>query len=483
MNNIRDKYELVIGLEVHAQLSTQTKAYCNDSTTFGSSPNTQTSPISLGHPGTLPKSNLSVLEYAVKMGIACGCSITERNEYARKNYFYPDLPKGYQITQDKTPICTGGFISIKNKDGKEKNINLTRIHMEEDAGKSIHDMDPFNTLVDLNRAGVALIEIVSEPELRSSDEAYQYLIEVRKLVRYLEICDGNLEEGSLRCDANISVMKKGSNIFGNRVEVKNMNSLRNVKKAIEFEMDRQIELIENGGVVEQQTRSFNAFNGSTTLMRSKEDANDYRYFPEPDLQPVILTQNYINKIKENLPPLPKELFLKFKEEMNLSDYDSNILVEDKNLALYYIEVCKETKNYKSAANMVIGSIKSSLNERAISIDQFEIDALRISQLIDLVDNGKVSNSVATQKIFFEMIKNSSSPEVIAKNNNWLQESDTDTLRSYVEQVINTNPKKVAEFQAGKKGLIGFFMGEVMKISRGKADPKMANKLVQEYLNK
>ena len=330
MNNIRDKYELVIGLEVHAQLSTQTKAYCNDSTTFGSSPNTQTSPISLGHPGTLPKSNLSVLEYAVKMGIACGCSITERNEYARKNYFYPDLPKGYQITQDKTPICTGGFISIKNKDGKEKNINLTRIHMEEDAGKSIHDMDPFNTLVDLNRAGVALIEIVSEPELRSSDEAYQYLIEVRKLVRYLEICDGNLEEGSLRCDANISVMKKGSNIFGNRVEVKNMNSLRNVKKAIEFEMDRQIELIENGGVVEQQTRSFNAFNGSTTLMRSKEDANDYRYFPEPDLQPVILTQNYINKIKENLPPLPKELFLKFKEEMNLSDYDSNILVEDKN---------------------------------------------------------------------------------------------------------------------------------------------------------
>ena len=483
MNNIRDKYELVIGLEVHAQLSTQTKAYCNDSTTFGSSPNTQTSPISLGHPGTLPKSNFSVLEYAVKMGIACGCSITERNEYARKNYFYPDLPKGYQITQDKTPICTGGFITIKNKDGKEKNINLTRIHMEEDAGKSIHDMDPFNTLVDLNRAGVALIEIVSEPELRSSDEAYQYLIEVRKLVRYLEICDGNLEEGSLRCDANISVMKKGSNIFGNRVEVKNMNSLRNVKKAIEFEMDRQIELIENGGVVEQQTRSFNAFNGSTTLMRSKEDANDYRYFPEPDLQPVILTQNYINKIKGNLPPLPKELFLKFKEEMNLSDYDSNILVEDKNLALYYIEVCKETKNYKSAANMVIGSIKSSLNERAISIDQFEIDALRISQLIDLVDNGKVSNSVATQKIFFEMIKNSSSPEEIAKNNNWLQESDTDTLRNYVEQVINTNPKKVAEFQAGKKGLIGFFMGEVMKISRGKADPKMANKLVQEYLNK
>jgi aspartyl-tRNA(Asn)/glutamyl-tRNA(Gln) amidotransferase subunit B len=483
MSNIKDQYEVVIGLEVHAQLSTNTKAYCSDSTVFGSSPNSQTSPISLGHPGTLPKSNESVIEYAIKMGLACESIITERNEYARKNYFYPDLPKGYQITQDTTPICTGGKITIKNENGCEKDISITRIHMEEDAGKSIHDMDPFNSLVDLNRAGVALIEIVSEPELRSSDEAYQYLIEVRKLVRYLDICDGNLEEGSLRCDANISVMKKGSSTFGNRVEVKNMNSLRNVKKAIEFEMNRQIELVENGKTVEQQTRSFNAADGSTILMRSKEDANDYRYFPEPDLQPIIVKQEYIESIKKNLPPLPKELYLKFNSEYGLSEYDSNILVDDKNLALYYIEVCEYTNNFKAAANIVIGSIKSSLNERAIDIKNFEIEASRIGQLIKLIDQGKISNSIATQKIFPEMIINQENPEKIAKSNNWIQESDSNTLKTYVEQVISNNPEKVAQYKSGKKGLIGFFMGEVMKLSKGKADPKMANKMVQEYLNK
>ena len=318
MSSLRDKYELVVGLEVHAQLSTNTKAYCNDSTEYGAGPNTQTSPVTLGHPGTLPKSNKKVIEYAVKMGIACGSSIRERNEYARKNYFYPDLPKGYQITQDTTPICNGGSINVKDAEGNNKTINITRIHMEEDAGKSIHDLDPFNSLVDLNRAGVALIEIVSEPDIRSSDEAYQYLAEVRKLVRYLDICDGNLEEGSLRCDANISVMLKGSKTFGNRAEVKNMNSLRNVKRAIEHEMDRQIDILENGGVVEQQTRSFNANTGTTSLMRSKEDANDYRYFPEPDLQPIMVTQDYIEEIKSTLPPLPKELFSKFTNEFGLS---------------------------------------------------------------------------------------------------------------------------------------------------------------------
>lgn len=302
MNNLRDKYQVVIGLEVHAQLSTNTKAYCNDSTVYGSPSNTQTSPVSLGHPGTLPRSNKKVIEYAIKMGIACHSEIREWNEYARKNYFYADLPKGYQITQDTTPICDGGYIPIKKEDGSIKHIGVTRIHMEEDAGKSIHDQDPFNTLVDLNRAGVALIEVVSEPDLRSSDEAYQYLVEVRKLVRYLDICDGNLEEGSLRCDANISIMLKGSDTFGNRVEVKNMNSLRNVKRAIEHEIDRQIELIENGGLVEQQTRSFNAANGDTILMRSKEDANDYRYFPEPDLQPIIVTEKYVEQVKKNTAP-------------------------------------------------------------------------------------------------------------------------------------------------------------------------------------
>tara|TARA_B110000003_G_scaffold113822_1_gene116485 strand:- start:13694 stop:15145 length:1452 start_codon:yes stop_codon:yes gene_type:complete len=483
MNSLRDKYQLVVGLEVHAQLSTKSKAYCGDSTIYGSAPNSQTSPITLGHPGTLPKSNRKVIEYAIKMGLACQSTITERNEYARKNYFYPDLPKGYQITQDTTPICTGGIITIKNEEGVERDINITRIHMEEDAGKSTHDIDPFNTLVDLNRAGVALIEVVSEPDLRTSDEAYQYLIEVRKLVRYLDICDGNLEEGSLRCDANISVMLKGSTTYGDRVEVKNMNSLRNVKKAIEFERDRQIELIENGKVVEQQTRSFNAADGSTTLMRSKENANDYRYFPEPDLQPVILSQEYIQSIRENLPLLPKELNAKFKKDFGLSEYDTNILVEDKDMAHYFIELCEHTKNYKTAANIVLGSVKSYLNEKAIEINDFAIKPTTIGQLISLIEEGKVSNSVATQKIFPALIDSKLSPEEIAKSNNWIQESDSGSLSTYIDQALAKFPEKVAEYKAGKKGLIGLFMGEVMKLSKGKADPKLTNKMLQEILNK
>ncbi len=483
MGSLRDKYELVVGLEVHAQLSTNTKAYCNDSTEYGASPNTQTSPITLGHPGTLPKSNSKVVEYAVKMGIACGSTIRECNEYSRKNYFYPDLPKGYQITQDTTPICNGGAINIKDANGDTKPINITRIHMEEDAGKSIHDLDPFNSLVDLNRAGVALIEIVSEPDIRTSDEAYQFLGEIRKLVRYLDICDGNLEEGSLRCDANISVMLKGSKTFGNRAEVKNMNSLRNVKRAIEHEMNRQIEILENGGVVEQQTRSFNANTGTTSLMRSKEDANDYRYFPEPDLQPVLVTEEYIETIKKSLPPLPKELFRKFTNEYGLSEYDTNVIIEEKEIALYFNELCQHTNNYKAAANFVNGSIKSYLNESAIEMSQFSISTKRLAQLIQLVDDGKVSYSVATQKIFGELIGNDISPEEIAIKNNWIQESNTDALQSFVEEAIAKYPEKVLEYKAGKKGLIGLFMGEVMKLSRGNADPKIANQLVREALEK
>jgi len=483
MSSLRDKYELVVGLEVHAQLSTNTKAYCNDSTEYGAGPNTQTSPITLGHPGTLPKSNKKVIEYAVKMGIACGSTIRERNEYARKNYFYPDLPKGYQITQDTTPICNGGAIYVKDAEGNSKTINITRIHMEEDAGKSIHDLDPFNSLVDLNRAGVALIEIVSEPDIRSSDEAYQYLAEVRKLVRYLDICDGNLEEGSLRCDANISVMLKGSKTFGNRAEVKNMNSLRNVKRAIEHEMDRQIEILENGGIVDQQTRSFNANTGTTSLMRSKEDANDYRYFPEPDLQPVMVTEKDIEEIKKTLPPLPKELFKKFTTEFGLSEYDTNVIIEEKEIALYYNELCQYTKNYKAAANFVNGSVKSYLNENAIETNQFSLSAKRLSELIKLVDEGKISNSVATQKVFGELVGNDFSPEEIAKKNNWIQESNTDALQTFVQQALDKYPEKVEEYKSGKKGLIGLFMGEVMKLSRGKADPKVANQLVREALEK
>jgi aspartyl-tRNA(Asn)/glutamyl-tRNA(Gln) amidotransferase subunit B len=483
MSSLRDKYELVLGLEIHAQLSSNSKAYCNDSTEYGAAANTQTSPITLGHPGTLPKSNKKVIEYAVKMGIACGSTIREHNEYARKNYFYPDLPKGYQITQDTTPICNGGVVYVKDSEGNKKAINITRIHMEEDAGKSIHDLDPFNTLVDLNRAGIALIEIVSEPDIRSSDEAYQYLAEVRKLVRYLDICDGNLEEGSLRCDANISVMLKGSKVFGNRAEVKNMNSLRNVKRAIEHEMDRQIDILENGGTVEQQTRSFNANTGTTSLMRSKEDANDYRYFPEPDLQPITINQVYIDKVKKSLPPLPKELFKTYTTEFGLSEYDSNVLIEEKEIALYFNELCKYTNTYKGAANFMNGVVKSYLNENAVEIGEFGMSPERLAELVKLVDEGKVSNSLATQKVFGEMLKSDLSTEEIAKTNNWIQESDIDALQDFVQQALEKYPEKVEEYKNGKKGLIGLFMGEVMKLSRGKADPKIANKLVREALEK
>ncbi|KRO56185.1 MAG: glutamyl-tRNA amidotransferase [Cryomorphaceae bacterium BACL11 MAG-121001-bin54] len=483
MVTIYDKYEAVIGLEVHAQLLTKTKAYSSDENIYGATPNTKTSVISLGHPGTLPKSNSKVIEYAVKLGIAVGSKIRERNEYARKNYFYADLPKGYQITQDKTPICNGGVISIKDAEGNKKDINIIRIHMEEDAGKSIHDLDPFNTLVDLNRAGVPLVEIVSQPDIRTSDEAYQYINEVRKLVRYLDICDGNMEEGSLRCDANVSVMLKGATEFGTKVEVKNMNSSRNVKRAIEFEVKRQVEILEKGGKVSHETRSFNAANNTTISMRHKEDANDYRYFPEPDLQPVIVTEKYINEIKQTLPPLPNTLFIKFTKEFGLSEYDATILVDEKGIALYYNELCNFTKNYKSAANFVNGSIKSYLNENALDISDFSISPARMASLITIVDDGKVSNTVATSKVFFEMLKTDDDAEKIATDNNWIQESNSDALGEYIAQAIAKYPEKVTEYKSGKKGLIGLFMGEVMQLSKGQADPKLANQLLRTELEK
>ena len=481
--SLRDQYEVVIGLEVHAQLLTKTKAYSSDENIYGAVPNTKTSVISLGHPGTLPKSNEKVIEYAVKMGIAVGSEIRERNEYARKNYFYADLPKGYQITQDTTPICNGGTIHIKDAEGNPKAIKITRIHMEEDAGKSIHDLDPFHTLVDLNRAGVPLIEVVSEPDVRSSDEAYQYINEVRKLVRYLDICDGNMEEGSLRCDANISVMLKGATEFGTKVEVKNMNSTRNVVRAIEFEIDRQIDLLENGGIISHETRSFNAANNSTISMRHKEEANDYRYFPEPDLQPVIVTQEYIAKVKASLPPLPTELFKKFSTEFGLSEYDANILIDEKGIALYFDQLCQHTKNYKSAANFINGSVKSYLNEKAISIAEFSINPERLASLIKIVDEGKVSNTVATSKVFPAMLTCNDTADKIATDNNWAQESDSDALGDYITQAIAKYPEKAIAYKEGKKGLIGLFMGEVMKLSKGQADPKLANQLLRTELEK
>ncbi|KJS06770.1 MAG: glutamyl-tRNA amidotransferase [Flavobacteriales bacterium BRH_c54] len=480
--SVYDKYQAVIGLEIHAQLSTKSKAYASDSATFGDLPNTNISPVTLGHPGTLPVLNEKNIEFAVKLGLAVGATIRENNEFARKNYFYADLPKGYQITQDKTPICTGGFITLFPNTAKEKKIEITRIHMEEDAGKSIHDQDPFNTLVDLNRAGVPLVEIVSEPQISSAEEAYEYVTQVRKLLRYLEICDGNMEEGSLRCDANVSVMLKGASKFGERTETKNMNSIRNVKRAIEHEIIRQIDVLENGGKIEMETRSFNAVDGTTFTMRSKEEAHDYRYFPEPDLQPVIVSQNYINDVKTTLPTLPNELYKVYTKEFGLSEYDANLIIESKPLGIYYNELTQYTKNYKAASNWLNGSIKSYLNENGITIENFVIKPAKIAALIQLIDDGKVSNTVASQHIFPIMVKQPElEPLAIAEQNNLIQESNDDDLSSYIEQVIENNPKEIERFRNGEQQLIGFLMGQLMKTSKGKADPKKANSLLREKL--
>ena len=481
-SEIRDKYEVVIGLEVHAQMLTKTKAYSNDINEFGAVPNTNVSVISLGHPGTLPKMNKKTIEYAIKMGLACNCTIARDQYFARKNYFYPDLPKGYQITQDKTPICTGGEIIIKTEEGIEKSIGLTRIHMEEDAGKSIHDVDVFDTLVDLNRAGVPLIEIVSEPDIRSSQEAYNYLTEIRKLVRYLDICDGNMEEGSLRCDANVSVNIIGAKEFGTKVEVKNMNSIRNVQRAIEFEIIRQIEALEKGESLTQETRSFDALKGITISMRTKEAANDYRYFPEPDLQPIFVDQKQIDAIHAEMPALPRELHQKYTKELGLSEYDASILTDTKAIALYYEEIIKFTKNFKGAANWLMGDIKSYLNQNGFEIENFPVTPDKIAALIQLIDENKVSSSVASQKIFPELVKNpSKNPLEIAEELNVLQDSNEDSLKGYILEVIEKNPTEVERYRNGEKQLVGFLMGQLMKISQGKADPKASNQLLREIL--
>jgi aspartyl-tRNA(Asn)/glutamyl-tRNA(Gln) amidotransferase subunit B len=479
-----DKYEAVIGLEVHIQLLTESKMYSSDVNQYGSLPNSNVSVISLGHPGTLPKVNKKAIEFAVKLGLAVNSTIRRENQFARKNYFYADLPKGYQITQDKTPICNGGFIAIKLKDGVEKKIGLTRIHMEEDAGKSMHDQDPFDSLIDLNRAGVPLLEIVSEPDMRTSDEAYAYLTEVRKLVRYLDVCDGNMEEGSLRCDANISVRLKGAEQFGKKVEVKNMNSIRNVQRAIDYEINRQINAIESGEEIAVETRSFDAVAGTTFSLRSKESANDYRYFPEPDLQPIIITDSYIEKQRVALPELPHELYDRFVNKLGLSAYDSLNLTDTKGIALYFSELTKKTSNYKAAANWMMGAVKSYLNENAITIEKFKIGPEKIAELIAIIDEGKISNTVANLNVFPAMVNHpEKSPLQIASELNLIQESNQDALQELVNQAISKYPEKVTEYKNGKVNLIGLFMGEVMKLSGGKADPKVASKLVKDTLDK
>jgi aspartyl-tRNA(Asn)/glutamyl-tRNA(Gln) amidotransferase subunit B len=482
----QNEYEIVIGLEIHAQLLTQSKLFCGDSIAFGAEPNTHVSPITLGHPGTLPKMNRKAIEYAIKMGLACHSSIEKENYFARKNYFYPDLPKGYQVSQHTTPICAGGFVKIKMATSAntevEKKIRLNRIHLEEDAGKSLHDADAENTSIDYNRAGTPLIEIVSEPDLRSSEEAFAYLTEVRKLVRYLDICDGNMEEGSLRCDANISVRKKGDAKLGTRVEVKNLNSVRNVKKAIEVEAKRLIDILENGGTIIQQTRGFDVNNGTTTAIRDKEDADDYRYFAEPDLTPFHLQDEFIERIGQSIPALPEERIKRYITGLNLSGYDAAVLAEEKTFSDYFEKIVEHTSNYKAAANWMLGPVKTWLNENNKEIDAFPISPVQLAATIKLVDSGKISFSAASTKLFAQLLKTPTmNPGQIAEEQNLIQQSDLSAIGSIIDSVLEKFGDKVNEYKKGKKGLLALFVGEVMKQSKGKADPKITNELLLKKL--
>jgi len=477
-----ENYEVIIGLEVHAQLLTESKMYSNDRNEYGAPPNTQVSVITLGMPGTLPRLNKKAIEFAVKMGHACHCTIRRENAFARKNYFYPDLPKGYQITQHTTPICHDGYLQIKTAEG-EKRIGITRIHLEEDAGKSLHDQDPYYTLIDLNRAGTPLIEIVSEPDLRSADEAYSYLTEIRKIVRFLGICDGNMEEGSLRCDANVSVRLKGSTTFGTKVEVKNMNSIRNVKRAIEYEVTRQIEAVEKGEKIEQDTRNFDAMSGTTSSMRSKELANDYRYFPEPDLPPVILSDAFVEDIKMHMPLLPEALKQKLMAEEGLTEYDAALISDDKETARFFEQVKTHATSTKSVVNWIIGPVRNYLHENGIDQKDFPLPPARLAALTNLVEEDKVSFSVASQMIFPELLLHpEEEPAAIAARLNLLQENNLGLLEGYVKESLAKYPEKVLEYKNGKTGLIGLFAGEVKKLSGGRADMKLTNELLRKHLD-
>lgn len=477
---IAEKYEAVIGLEIHAQLATQSKLFCGDAASFGAEPNTHISPITMGHPGTLPKTNVKAVEYAIKLGIACGSRIENNNYFARKNYFYPDLPKGYQITQHTTPICVGGAIKIKGEDG-DKIVQLNRIHLEEDAGKSIHDASAQDTYIDLNRAGTPLVEMVTEPCIHSAQDAFLFVSEVRRLVRWIGVCDGNMEEGSLRCDANISIRLKGDKKLGTRVEVKNLNSIRNIKKAIEFEIDRLIQITEAGGTILQQTRSFDANNDTTFSIRDKEDANDYRYFPDPDLAPFQLTQQYIKDIEIAMPVLPGALKNTWKSDYALSEYDVEQLCENKEEADFYAAWTKQTNQYKSAANWILGPIREYLNETNSSYNALLPFIPYLVELLDLVASKELSFSMASGKVFKAVMQQMQSPREYAKSNNLLQSNSSDEIEVWVDQVLLMHPEKVVEYKKGKKGLIGLFTGEVKKLSQGKADPKMTMQLLEQKL--
>lgn len=476
---LSDKYEAVIGLELHAQLLTSSKAFCSCSTKFGLPPNTNVCPVCLGMPGTLPVLNKKVVEFAVKLGLATNCKIRRYSIFARKNYFYPDLPKGYQISQYEEPICYDGYVEIELKEGVKKKIRLRRIHMEEDTGKSIHDQD-IDTLIDINRCGVPLLEIVTEPDIRTPQEAALYLAKIRQLVQYLDICDGNMEEGSLRCDANVSVRLKGETKLGTKTEVKNMNSIKNVEKALEYEINRQIQILESGGTIIQETLLWDASTGIVKPMRSKEEAHDYRYFPEPDLVPVVVSEEWIEEIRKTIPELPEQRRDRFIRQYGLPKYDAEVLTSSKELANYYEECVKFTNDFKSASNWIMVEVLKILNDRQIDITEFKVEPRFLAELINLVNEGKINQATA-KKVLEEISHTGEEPISVIERQGLMQISDEDFITEAVLKVLEQNKENVERYLAGKDKLFGYFVGEVMKLTKGKANPKLVNEILKRKL--
>ena len=479
--SIRDKYEVVIGLEVHAQLKTKSKIFAPDSTEFGAEPNTHTSPITLGMPGVLPVLNKEVVNMGILCGLALHCEIPRYCKFDRKQYFYPDLPKGYQISQYDKPICVNGYLDINGK-----RIGITRAHLEEDAGKLVHAgangiAGSCYSLVDLNRAGTPLLEIVSEPDMRSSDEARAYMEELRTVLRYINVCDGNLEEGSMRCDANISVMEKGAKEFGTRAEIKNVNSFRALQRAIEYEIDRQIDIVEEGGEVVQETRLWDDNEGVTKSMRGKEDAHDYRYFPEPDLMPLEISQSWVDEIKAKMPELPQAKRDRYVE-LGLTPYDANVIVEQMETALFFDEVIKLGTNVKMASNFLMGEVTAYLKENKLTINETKLTPGMLKDLIELIENKTITNNIA-KSLIIKLVENGGNVKEIVEKEGMGAISDTGALNKIIEDIINANPNQVAQYKAGKEKLFGFFVGQVMKQTQGRANPAVLNDLFKAALAK
>ena len=473
-------YEAIIGLEVHAQLLTRTKIFCGCSTEFGAPPNTHTCPVCLGMPGVLPVLNRRVVDYAIRMALATNCTIAPESRFARKNYFYPDLPKGYQISQYELPIAEHGHI-FTEVNGKTNRIGITRIHMEEDAGKLIHDPHRPVSTVDFNRTGVPLIEIVSEPDIRSPEEAGAYLRQLRAIVRYLEICDGNMEEGSFRCDANVSVRPAGTESFGTRTELKNMNSFKHVENALSYEIRRQKAVIEDGGEVVQETLLWDPAKGVTVSMRWKEEAHDYRYFPDPDLLPLVIDEGWIEKIRRTLPELPDAKKGRFIAEYGLPSYDAGVLTGSRGLADYFEECVKHFPEPKTVSNWVMGSLLATLKAQNKTIEQSPVSPERVAELLRLIDSGLISGKIA-KTVFDEMVSSGKPPETIVREKGLVQVTDTDAIVDVVKQVLTEHPKEVSDYKAGKSKLFGFFVGQVMKATRGKANPKMVNEILKKMID-